>query len=98
VRGVKLQLVLPLAFSFFLFFPMAGLRSFMDMPVRVRHFVFVGFFIVVVAGVYLMRSGNFPLIPVSDTERGFRDTLENILIARPRFKECFFGLIIFLYF
>jgi hypothetical protein len=96
VRGVKLQLVLPLAFSFFLFFPMAGLRSFMDMPVRVRHFVFVGFFIVVVAGVYLMRSGNFPLLPVSDAERGFRDTLEKVLIARPRFKEFLIGHPLFL--
>jgi hypothetical protein len=54
------------------------------------------FFLVGVAGLYVMRSGNFPLIPVFDGERTLRDWLDKVFTARPRFKEFMIGHPLFL--
>ncbi|MCI2429973.1 DUF5693 family protein [Candidatus Acetothermia bacterium] len=39
----------------------------------------------------LERSGNLPLIPVARWEEFLRERLENLFIARPRFKEFLIG-------
>ncbi len=39
----------------------------------------------------LERSGNLPLIPVGRWEETIRERLENLFIARPRFKEFLIG-------
>jgi hypothetical protein len=46
---------------------------------------------VIVLALYWMRSGNHPLLPVTDAERRVRDALETFFVARPRFKEFLFG-------
>jgi hypothetical protein len=45
---------------------------------------------------YWVRSGNHPLVPVTDGERHLRDALETFFTARPRFKEFLFGHPLFL--
>jgi hypothetical protein len=50
----------------------------------------------IVVSLYWMRSGNHPLLPVSDLERGLRDAMETFFTARPRFKEFLFGHPLFL--
>lgn len=91
LRGVKLQLIAPLLGALVIVLAKSQWRTIVDAPVAVKHVLgvgLVGFFIVFF---YLMRSGNSPIIPVSDSERGFRDVIENILGVRPRFKEFFIG-------
>jgi len=44
--------------------------------------------ILAVAFFYINRSGNFPVIPVSDMELEFRSRLADIFAVRPRTKEC----------
>ena len=39
----------------------------------------------------LLRSGNFSTLPVPELERELRDTLEGLLLVRPRFKEFLIG-------
>lgn len=41
--------------------------------------------------VYLMRSGNLPLIPVGEMELALRRLLGEVLTVRPRFKEFLIG-------
>jgi len=50
--------------------------------------------LLVAAGVgfiYLIRSGNFPLIPVSEVEFQFRSFLADLFTVRPRTKEFLIG-------
>ena len=49
-----------------------------------------------VLALYWMRSGNHPLLPVSEAERRLRDVLETFFVVRPRFKEFLFGHPLFL--
>lgn len=54
-----------------------------------------------VVGVYLLRSGNLPLVKPISIEREARDVLDVLLYARPRFKEFLVGypsMAVFLYF
>ncbi len=95
-RGVKLQLVAPLMLGLILFISKFSGRDFLETEVKVKHLLAVGASAVVLLGLYLMRSGNFPMIPVTGSERGFRDWLDHILWVRPRFKEAFFGHPLFL--
>jgi len=51
-------------------------------------------FLVLLAGagfVYITRSGDFPLIPVSEAEIAFRHLLQDVLVVRPRTKEFLIG-------
>lgn len=60
------------------------------LPLRVRD-VFLAAVAAVVVAFVLMRSGNFPIIPVSELELAFRSWLEAQLVVRPRTKEFLFG-------
>jgi hypothetical protein len=91
VSGVKLQLLVPLVIAGFLITHPSEWKKWFEKTVKVKHVILVGGVIGALGVFYLMRSGNFPLIPVSDSERHFRDALERWLGARPRFKEFFIG-------
>ncbi len=91
VRGVKLQLVAPLAASLFVLFSRAEWRALLNQPLQVKHIVYGAAALGVVGGLYLMRSGNSPWLPVLDWERQGRDALEKLFVARPRLKEFLIG-------
>ncbi len=57
------------------------------LPVVVASVLTVGF----VVFIYLSRSGNFPLIPVSDLEFEWRSRLADLFSVRPRTKEFLLG-------
>ncbi len=91
VSGVKLQLVLPLLCALVVLSDHREWRKWLEQSIKVKHLVLFGGVVGLLGVFYLMRSGNFPLIPVTDSERHFRDALESLLGARPRFKEFFIG-------
>ncbi len=80
-RGVKLSLVALPLFVFLRGFFRAPRRKF----ARFDYVLLVGFAVVIAA--YLIRSGNFA--PVAAFERNLRDSLDRLLLVRPRFKEIF---------
>jgi len=96
MRGVKLQLALPLFLAAAILLSPQEIRRLFEIQLRVKHLVIAVISLGVLMGVYLMRSGNFPLLAVSDNERYFRNWLDHILIARPRFKEFLIGHPLFL--
>lgn len=99
-RGVKLSLVAPLALVAFSYLtldrtghPVEVARQvllevwdLLGQSVRFRH-VILGFLGLVAIFYYVQRSGNFPVVPVSELELEMRAALERLLIARPRTKE-----------
>ncbi len=91
-KGVKLAYLLPLIISGLLAFYNEGrkLREFLKEPLLKEEFLV---FLVLMAalGVYLLRSGNFPLLKPVSVEREARSFLETLLYARPRFKEFLIG-------
>jgi len=91
VRGVKALLLLPMGLILMILVGPAYWRSFLVSPLKGWHgVVFIGVVVVFIGGL-LMRSGNFPLIPATDSERIFRDGLEAFFGSRPRFKEFLIG-------
>lgn len=91
LRGVKLHLLFPFAVIFLILVSREEWRGLLFSSVRWIHVFLGGGFLILFIGGYLMRSGNFPLIPVLDSERLFRDLLEEVFGARPRFKEFLIG-------
>lgn len=91
VRGIKLQLLLPLAFSLLIFLNPKEIRAGLEQSLKIKHVVIAAGVFGVLLAVYLMRSGNFPIIPVTDSERIFRDYLDQLFVVRPRFKEFLIG-------
>jgi len=49
-----------------------------------------GLFVLAVAGIYILRTGNFGL-PVMELEIKLREALERLLLVRPRLKEFLIG-------
>lgn len=90
-RGIKAQLLAPLVFSLIFLFGKDDWAVLLRQPIRLKHAVYIFIGVVIFIGVYLMRSGNFPVLPVSGVERHFRDILDQLFMARPRFKEVLFG-------
>lgn len=68
----------------------ANLQSLRDAPVRWGQ-VFGLLFVLIAVAFWLMRTGNIPEVGVPAWEIKLRAFLEDILIARPRFKEFAFG-------
>lgn len=66
------------------------LKDLLELNIKVKHLL-----ILFLAGgallVYLVRGGNFPVLPVSELELALRRYLEALLVARPRFKEFLIG-------
>lgn len=92
--GVKVALTLPLLFVLLYLFRrrllggsiqdvlLGGLKRF---EVLILAFLGVAFVL------YLMRSGNFPLLGAGELENRMRVLLERVLFARPRTKEFLIG-------
>ena len=96
MRGVKLQLLLPLLLAGSVLLTRQEIKRLMNLQLKVKHLVLAAAGLGGILALYLMRSGNFPLLPVSDGERYFRDGLDQLLGARPRFKEFAIGHPLFL--
>ncbi len=90
-RGVKLQLVVPMLLSAAVLLDRDELFSFFRRKVSWGDLTLAGMALGGGLALYLMRSGNDPIVKVTDAERGFRDVLESLLGARPRFKEFAIG-------
>lgn len=97
LRGIKLQLLAPLFFGLIFMLSNRERREILESSVQVKHVVWCGLGLSVLLFLYLSRSGNHPLISVTESERGFRDTLEAFFGARPRFKEFLFAHPLFIY-
>jgi hypothetical protein len=91
IRGIKLQLLLPLIIGGFLFLTREEQQGIWRCSLKIKHLVVGGGILLVVGGLYIMRSGNFPLLPVSESERHLRDGLERFMGVRPRLKEFLIG-------
>lgn len=92
--GVKLALTLPLLFVLLYLFRRRLLGgSIQDILLgSLRRFeVLVLAFLGVAFALYLMRSGNFPLLGAGELESRMRVFLERVLFARPRTKEFLIG-------
>lgn len=104
-RGVKLAQLAPLAFFLVLFLAYYGygddekrlrqlewydIRALLNLEIKVWMILAVG--VVGLVGVYyIMRTGHDSAIEVSSVEMLFRNTLEEVLVARPRTKEVLFA-------
>jgi hypothetical protein len=92
-RGVKLSLVLPpLLVGWRSWEKMKGksILSWMEENVKVVDLLVIGI-VGMALLVMVVRSGNFPGIPIPAFEEKARDFLEDILVARPRTKEFLIG-------
>lgn len=61
-----------------------------NQPVLLK-WVAAGLFLIVVLGVYLLRTGTQEVIPPSALELKFRSLLDHLLVVRPRTKEFLIG-------
>ncbi len=110
-RGVKLAFIMPLLIITFYYFLEYIVREkdttvkdkifeLLEINLKVKHLVILG--IVSLAGIYyILRTGNFPILDIPAIEESFRNSLEDLLYVRPRFKEFLIGhpaFIIGLYF
>ncbi len=110
-RGVKLAFLMPLLIITFYYFLEYIVREkdttvkdkifeLLEINLKVKHLVILG--IVGLAGIYyILRTGNFPILDIPAIEESFRNSLEDLLYVRPRFKEFLIGhpaFIIGLYF
>ncbi|MFN0117238.1 MAG: DUF5693 family protein [Elusimicrobiota bacterium] len=90
MRAVKLQLILPIIIGSTLLISKEGMISFLNKPLK-RADVLLLIGMLGVLGVYLMRSGNNPIVVASTLEKYVRDFLDSLMGARPRFKEFLIG-------
>lgn len=90
-RGVKIQLVLPLVLAALVLLDRDEIAALVRRRVTWGDLALAALLAGMFLFLYLMRSGNEPVVKVSDAERGVRDILETALGARPRFKEFAIG-------
>ncbi len=103
-RGIKLTFILPLMIIIIYYILqnigvkkladyaelVKAIPRYLNRPVRYSHLLLFG--LLGLAGlIYIGRTGNFPILPVSSIEIKIRDLLEDLLIYRPRFKEFAIG-------
>ena len=101
-RGVKVSFLLPLIFVIWYYLRKEFisskslkknyqlLKDFLEYRIKIKDVLIVSFLALAVI-IYLARSGNYSFIPVLDIEIWFRETLEDILYVRPRFKSFLIG-------
>jgi len=95
-QGVKISQVAPFLLLFLFILLQKGgnigreLKELLELNIKVKHLL-----LLLLGGgallVYIVRGGNFPLLPVSELELMLRRYLEALLVARPRFKEFLIG-------
>lgn len=95
--GVKLLFIVPvLLFAVFyaLVFKTEPFRQVMgrlwQAPIRIKHLITI-LVVLFVAVVYISRTGNHPIIPVTHIEIVARRALRNLIGVRPRTKEFLLG-------
>ncbi|MDD2401224.1 MAG: DUF5693 family protein [Clostridia bacterium] len=95
--GVKLAHIMPLLIVPLYFFFKGGVKNsiskvhkMLRSSVQVWH-ILAGAFIVIVLGVYIIRTGNSMPELVSPWENKLRDILDSLLVVRPRTKEFLIG-------
>jgi hypothetical protein len=89
-RGVKLAFALAWAGSFLVLYSWKEIKTMLDGNVR-RIEILAGFLMVALIAYFLIRTGNAGTAWKAGWEQGLRDRLEDLLIARPRFKEFAIG-------
>ncbi|MDK2871094.1 MAG: hypothetical protein PWQ16_446 [bacterium] len=91
-KGVKAAYIFPLiAVGLLAIYRERGsIRAFLKEPFMKEEFL-VFLILSGVVGIYLLRSGNLPLVKPISVEREARDILDTLLYARPRFKEFLIG-------
>jgi polysaccharide pyruvyl transferase CsaB len=91
-RGIKLAFVLPLLISALWALKLYGTESLklLHRPINLFSLILLGLGLFGLVA-YVMRSGNLTIIKPSLLEERFRILLEDILLARPRYKEFLIG-------
>lgn len=100
-RGIKLAQVLPLVVIFILLIGDADsqgqqrisggkIGQFLGLNLQIKHLLGL-LFVLVIAMLWIMRTGNQPEAGVFPFEMKLRAFLERALVARPRTKEFLFG-------
>lgn len=92
--GVKVALTLPLLFVLLYLFRrrlLGGSIQDILLGSLKRFEVLILAFLGIAFALYLMRSGNFPLLGAGELENRMRVFLERVLFARPRTKEFLIG-------
>ncbi|OGR86080.1 MAG: hypothetical protein A3A86_00750 [Elusimicrobia bacterium RIFCSPLOWO2_01_FULL_60_11] len=88
-RGVKAALIVPLLFAGLILCDREKIKEFFESKISVRQLGLL-FLALAVLWAMLERSGNFSTL-VSGPETRLREALEDLLGARPRFKEFLIG-------
>lgn len=98
-RGIKLAFLLPLILStiYYLYFKYGNLEDLkqdisklLTRKISIQDIIVVA--VLIIGGIiYLSRTGNNPIIPVTSFEIQVRKLLEDILVIRPRFKSFLLG-------
>lgn len=105
-RGIKLSLIVPIVYSAFAMFILCGKKenvlkkivALINSQIKVSWLI-VGALVAVVAAIYLKRSGN--VMEISKMEALMRNTITNLMAARPRTKEFLIGwpsIVLFVYY
>ncbi len=89
-KGIKLAFSLSWLGCFLWLYSWKEIKDQLYQAVR-RVDVLIGLGLAVVIGYLVVRTGNASADWKAGWEQGIRDHLENILIARPRFKEFAIG-------
>ena len=90
VRGIKAALFLPiLGVGVFSYLKEHSIDRLLIKPIQAIHLIGLGILLSLLV-LFLARSGNYEF-PVFPQEEGIRLILENLLFARPRFKEFLIG-------
>ncbi|MGM0548553.1 MAG: DUF5693 family protein [Bacillota bacterium] len=102
-RGVKLAFLIPLLIisAYYLLkinsqTLLVQIKEILETVIKVKHLVLAGF-LLLIAIIYIGRTGNFPLLPVPAWELTIRSLLEKLLYVRPRFKEFLIGHPLFIF-
>ncbi|OCL25477.1 hypothetical protein U472_14110 [Orenia metallireducens] len=98
-RGIKLAFLLPLILStvYYLYFEYGSLgdlkkdiNKLLTRKISIQDVIIIS--TLIIGGIiYLIRTGNNPIIPVTGLELQLRALLEDILVIRPRFKSFLLG-------
>lgn len=91
-RGIKLAFMLPVLLSGLWALKLYGTEAFklLHKPINLFSLILIGLGLFGLTA-YIMRSGNLTLIKPSALEERFRMALEDLLLARPRYKEFLIG-------
>lgn len=102
-RGVKLAFLIPLLIisAYYLLkinsqTLVVQIKEILETVIKVKHLV-LAVFLLLIAIIYIGRTGNFPLLPVPAWELTIRSLLEKLLYVRPRFKEFLIGHPLFIF-